>query len=108
MLCCAAATQGQVRALAARSAGLGALRDYWVQRVRALGAVEILTSDDADSTGAVTSLRLRGRTSFDDNAALSNRLANDYKILTVPHDGPAGGSCIRVTPSYYTTTAQLD
>ena len=98
---------GQV-GLAARSAGLRALRDYWVQRVRDLPAVEILTPDDAESTGAVTSLRLRGRTSFDDNAALSKRLADEYKILTVPRDGPAGGSCVRVTPSYYTTTAQLD
>jgi hypothetical protein len=39
MLCCAAATQDQIRALAARSAGLRALRDYWVQRVRALDAI---------------------------------------------------------------------
>lgn len=108
MLCCAAATQDQIRALAARSAGLRTLRDYWVQRVRALDAVEILTPDEAGSMGAVTSFRLRGRTSFDDNAALSSVLANDYKILTVLRDGPAGGSCIRVTPSYYITTAQLD
>jgi isopenicillin-N epimerase len=56
----------------------------------------------------VTSLRLRGRTSLADNAALSTQLVNDYKLLTVPRDGPAGGSCIRITPSYYTTTAQLD
>ncbi|WP_426197253.1 aminotransferase class V-fold PLP-dependent enzyme [Massilia sp. DWR3-1-1] len=98
---------GQV-GLAARSAGLRALRDYWVQRVRELDGVEILTPDEAGSTGAVTSLRLRGRTSFDANAALSMQLADDYQILTVPRDGPAGGSCIRVTPSYYTTTAQLD
>jgi isopenicillin-N epimerase len=98
---------GQV-SLAARSAGLRGLRDYWVQRVRPLAAVEILTPDDADSTGAVTSLRLRGRTSLADNAALSTQLVNDYKLLTVPRDGPAGGSCIRITPSYYTTTAQLD
>ena len=98
---------GQV-GLTARSAGLRALRDYWVQRVRDLPAVEILTPDDAESTGAVTSLRLRGRTSFDDNAALSKVLADEYKIFTVPRDGPAGGSCVRVTPSYYTTTAQLD
>jgi isopenicillin-N epimerase len=98
---------GQV-SLAARSAGLRTLRDYWVQRVRPFDGVEILTPDDAGSTGAVTSFRLRGRTTFEDNAAIARVLADDYKILTVPRDGPAGGSCIRVTPSYYTTTAQLD
>ena len=98
---------GQV-GLATRSAGLRALRDYWVQRVRDLDAVEILTPDDAGSTGAVTSFRLHGRTSLEDNAALSKHLADEYRILTVPRDGPAGGSCVRVTPSYYTTTGQLD
>jgi selenocysteine lyase/cysteine desulfurase len=98
---------GQV-SLAERSAGLRALRDYWVQRVRNVDAVTILAPDDAQSVGAVTSLRLRGRTSFDANAALARRLADDYKILTVARDGPVGGSCIRVTPSYFTTTAQLD
>ncbi len=98
---------GQV-SLADRSAGLRALRDYWVQRVRDVDAVTILTPDEAGSAGAVTSLRLRGRTSFDANAALARELVDDYKILTVARDGPAGGSCIRVTPSYFTTTSQLD
>jgi isopenicillin-N epimerase len=96
---------GQV-GLAERSAGLRTLRDYWVQRVRDVDAVTILTPDEA--AGAVTSLRLRGRTSFDENAALARQLVDDYKVLTVARDGPVGGSCIRVTPSYFTTTGQLD
>jgi isopenicillin-N epimerase len=98
---------GQV-GLAERSARLRGLRDYWVQRVRNAAAVEILTPDEPGSTGAVTSFRLRGRTTPAANAALVRQLADDYGIFTVARDGPAGGSCIRVTPSYFTTTAQLD
>jgi len=94
--------------LAARAAHLRALRDYWVGRVRDLPRVQVLTPDDAGMTGAVTSFRLKGKTSFEDNVALARTLAERYRIFTVAREGPLGGSCIRVTPSYFTTTAQLD
>jgi len=94
--------------LAARAAHLRALRDYWVQKVRALPQVEVLTPDDAGMAGALTSFRLKGKTSFEDNVALARTLLDRYGIFTVARDGPVGGSCIRVTPSYFTTTAQLD
>lgn len=94
--------------LAARAAHLRSLRDYWVKQVRALPRVEVLTPDDAGMAGAVTSFRLKGKTSFEDNAALARTLLDRYGIFTVAREGPVGGSCIRVTPSYFTTTAQLD
>jgi len=94
--------------LAARAAHLRALRDYWVGRVRDLAQVEVLTPDDAGMAGAVTSFRLKGKTAFEDNAALARTLLDRYGIFTVAREGPVGGSCIRVTPSYFTTTAQLD
>lgn len=94
--------------LAARAAHLRGLRDYWVTRVRALPGVQVLTPDDAGMTGAVTSFRLKGKTSFEDNVALARTLLDRHGIFTVAREGPAGGSCIRVTPSYFTTTAQLD
>lgn len=94
--------------LAQRAAHLRALRDYWVERVRALPRVEVLTPDDAGMAGAVTSFRLKGKTSFEDNVALARTLLERHGIFTVARDGPVGGSCIRVTPSYFTTTAQLD
>lgn len=94
--------------LAARAAHLRSLRDYWVVRVRGLPAVEVLTPDEAGMTGVVTSFRLRGKTSLADNIALARTLAERHGIFTVAREGPAGGSCIRVTPSYFTTTAQLD
>lgn len=94
--------------LAQRSARLRMLRDHWVHQLRGHPAVEILTPEEAGSYGAVTSLRLRGRTSFDANVELARRLADEHRIFTVARDGPVGGSCIRVTPSYFTTTGQLD
>ena len=32
---------------------------------------------------------------------------DEYGIFTVARSGPAGGSCIRVTPSYFTRDADL-
>lgn len=94
--------------LATRAAHLRGLRDYWVTRVRALPTVQVLTPDEAEMTGAVTSFRLKGKTSFEENVALARTLADKYGVFTVAREGPVGGSCIRVTPSYFTTTAQLD
>ena len=94
--------------LAARAAHLRSLRDYWVTRVRELPRVEVLTPDDAGMAGALTSFRLKDKTSFEDNVALARTLLDRYGIFTVAREGPLGGSCIRVTPSYFTTTAQLD
>jgi len=93
---------------AQRAAQLRGLRDYWVGRVRDLPQVQVLTPDEAGMTGVVTSFRLKGKTSFEDNLALARTLAEQYGVFTVAREGPAGGSCIRVTPSYYTTTAQLE
>jgi len=98
---------GQI-SLAERSARLRGLRDAWVHQVRDVPNVEILTPEEKGSYGAVTSFRLRGRTTFEANVELARRLAEEYGIFTVARDGPVGGSCIRVTPSYFTTSAQLD
>lgn len=94
--------------LAVRAARLRALRDYWVERVSDLKQVQILTPNDAGMSGALTSFRLANGVTPDANLALARRLAQDFGIFTVARDGPLGGSCIRVTPSYFTSTAQLD
>ena len=94
--------------LAERSARLRRLRDRWVHQVRALPQVQVLTPDDPAMYGAVTSFRLRSQTGFEDNVALARRLAEEYGIFTVARNGPVGGSCIRVTPSYFTRDAELD
>lgn len=94
--------------LAQRGARLRALRDSWVSRVRNLPGVQVLTPDEAGMAGAVTSFRLHGRTSFDENADLVRRLFDDYGIFTVARDGPVGGSCVRVTPALFTPQGDLD
>lgn len=82
------------------------LRQYWVSQLRQNKNVQILAPDDM--AGAVTSLRLAGKTSFEDNVALQRTLIEQFRIFTVPRKGPTGGACLRITPALFTTTAELD
>ena len=93
---------------AAKGARLRYLRDYWVSRVRPLGNIDILTPDADGLSGAVTSFRLRGQGTREQNTALARRLMDQFGIFTVVRHGPAGGSCVRVTPGVFTPPAQLD
>ena len=93
---------------ARREARLKALRDRWVKPLRALDRVQIMTPDDPRLYGAITSFRLRGRTSHDDNVALAKTLLDKHRIFTVHRDGLASGSCIRVTPSLASRMSDLD
>ena len=94
--------------IAERSARLRELRDYWVRRVLDVPGVQILTPEEPGMYGAVTSFRLRGKTSFEDNVALAKRLMDEHGIVTVARSGPVGGACIRVTPAFFTRTSDLD
>lgn len=91
-----------------REARLRALRDRWVRPLRDLPQVQILTTDDPGLYGAITSFRLRGRTSHDDNVALAKALLDKNRIFTVHRDGLASGSCVRVTPALATRMSDLD
>ncbi|MES2137889.1 MAG: aminotransferase class V-fold PLP-dependent enzyme [Pseudomonadota bacterium] len=91
-----------------REARLRALRDRWVRPLRDLPQVQILTPDDPRLYGAITSFRLRGRTSHDDNVALAKALLDKNRIFTVHRDGLASGSCVRVTPALATRMSDLD
>ena len=93
---------------AAKQARLRYLRDYWVSRARAHQHVQILTPDAAGMAGALTSFRLAGKTTADDNKALARRLMTQFGVFTVARHGPAGGSCVRVTPALFTRTSDLD
>jgi selenocysteine lyase/cysteine desulfurase len=93
---------------AAKGARLRYLRDYWVRQARGIAKVEILTPDVPGMYGAVTSFRIKGLTTPEQNNALVARLMDEFGIFTVARHGPVGGSCIRVTPALFTRTAQLD
>lgn len=91
-----------------RADRLAALRNRWVDQVRPLTGIEILTPDDAALHGGITSFRLKGRTSTADNIAVTKRLLEEFRIFTVHRDGPAAGACVRVTPALFNTMADMD
>lgn len=93
---------------AAKGARLRFLRDAWVQPLRGVGNLEILAPDEPGMYGALTGIRLKGKTSRDDNVALQNRLREQFGILTVRRGGVAKGDCVRITTALTTTPAEID
>lgn len=91
-----------------KAARLRYLRDRWVSQVRATPEIDLLTLDDPGSVGAITSFRIRGRTSRAENQALVTELLERYRLFTVWRTGLAGGDCVRVTPALYNTPADAD
>ena len=98
----------QAIGVTAKAARLRYLRDRWVKQVRSLPGVEVLTPDDPALHAGMTSFRLTGRTTFAANAELRKDLFAKDRIFTIERDGPAKGSCIRVTPSFWNTPADMD
>ncbi|WP_310497435.1 aminotransferase class V-fold PLP-dependent enzyme [Sandarakinorhabdus sp.] len=93
---------------AAKLARLQYLRNRWVEPLRGLPGLEILLPDDARLHGAITSFRIGGRTSTADNIAITDALLDRFGIMTVHRAGLADGTCVRVTPSLFTTPAEVD
>jgi isopenicillin-N epimerase len=91
-----------------RATRLRYLRDRWVRAARPLRTLEILTPDDPDLCGGITSFRVSGVTTVKENAAIAARLLESHRIFTVHRDGPAKGACIRVTPALFTREADVD
>ena len=91
-----------------RAERLQRLRNRWVQALRDVPNLQILTPDDPRMYGAITSFRLRGRTSHDDNVALAKALLDKHRIFSVHRDGLASGSCVRITPALATRMEELD
>ena len=91
-----------------RAAHLRALRDRWVHAVRDLPQVQVLTPEDPSLYGAITSFRLRGRTTKEDNVALAKTLLDKHRVFTVYRDGLASGCCVRVTPALASRMSDCD
>ena len=70
--------------------------------------MQILTPEDPQLHGSITSFRLRGRTSHEDNVELAKTLLDKYRIFTVHRDGLSSGSCVRVTPALATPMSDCD
>ena len=98
------ATIGNAR----RADRLAALRNRWVDQVKRIPGIEILTPDDPALHGGITSFRIAGKTSTADNEALAKTLLDRFRIFTVHRDGPAAGSCLRVTPALFNSMADMD
>jgi isopenicillin-N epimerase len=92
----------------AKLARLQYLRNRWVKPLRGLEGLEILLPDDPRLHGATTSFRIKGRTSLADNIAITDVLLQRFGIMTVHRSGLADGACVRVTPSLFTTPAEVD
>lgn len=93
---------------AVKQSRLRYLRNRWVEQVRQIDNVEILTPDDPAMHGAITSFRLAGRTSQADNDAIVGYLLDTHRIFTVSRGGVAGGDCVRVTPAQFTHVDHVD
>ena len=93
---------------AAKAARLRYLRDRWVGQLGDLPQIEVLTPADPRMYGAITSLRLKDRTSVADNAALARALLERHGIFTVLRTGIASGAAVRVTPALHNNPSQLD
>ena len=83
------------------------LRDRWVQAARRTAArIDFVTPDDMSA--AITSFRVRGRTSTADANSVVEELRDRHGVLTVWRQGIAAGDCIRVTPGPWTSAAHVD
>jgi len=91
-----------------KAARLRYLRDRWVNAVRAVKGVDVLTPDDAHLVGAISSFRLHGRGDAASNAAVTKVLHDEFRIFTFSRTGVAKGDCVRVTPALYNSAADVD
>lgn len=90
---------------AAKGARLNYLRNRWVNAVRDLPGIDVMTPDDPRLYCGITSMRFTGHA---DQQVMVERLLSDYDIFTVVRSGAASGPCIRITPGLTTTAADMD
>jgi len=87
-----------------KSARLNYLRDVWVEGVRGLAGIEVLTPDDPRLYCGITAFRF---TRHEDQPLMTQRLLQDYNLFTVARSGAGCGPCIRVTPGFTTSVADM-
>jgi selenocysteine lyase/cysteine desulfurase len=77
------------------------LRNTWVDGVKDNPKVEVTSLNDDTMHAGITSFRIKGITTGEENAALVKRLTDEYGIFTVNIGGIAKGPAIRVSPALY-------
>ena len=90
---------------AAKGARLNYLRNRWVNAVRDLPGIEVLTPDDPRLYCGITSMRFTRQA---DQQVMVERLLSDYNLFAVMRSGAACGPCIRITPGLTSTAADMD
>ncbi|URM30209.1 aminotransferase class V-fold PLP-dependent enzyme [Pseudomonas frederiksbergensis] len=89
----------------AKGTRLNYLRNRWVDAVRGLPGIDVMTPNDPRLYCGITSMRF---TRHADQQVMVERLLNDYNLFTVARSGAACGPCIRITPGLTTTAADMD
>lgn len=84
------------------------LRDHWVSRVSAIDTIQILTPNHPESYGAITSFRIRGRTTQAENEEIVKFLFEKHGIFTVQRGEVHLGDCVRVTPALFTSIDDVE
>ncbi len=85
-----------------------ALRNQWVDKVIDNENIEILTPQDERMYAAITSFRIKGKTSNQENRDLVKLLTDKYGIFTVANGGISNGAGIRVSPALYNSREDAD
>lgn len=88
----------------AKGVRLSYLRDLWVNAVRDVPGIEIMTPDDPRLYCGITSMRF---TAQPDQQAMADRLLDDYGIFTVVRNTSVG-PCIRITPGLITLAKDIE
>jgi selenocysteine lyase/cysteine desulfurase len=81
------------------------LTGYWIERVRAIPGVRIVTPSDPRRYGALGAFGIEGMLAGE----VVERLMSEYRIFTVARGiATEQAQCVRVTPHLYTSLQDLD
>lgn len=94
-------------ALANKAKRLRSLRKIWVDQVRDVDGIDVLTPEDDRLHAGITSFRFTGMTSAESNRAIADYLYEKHRVFTVLRTGVAAGACVRITPGYYNTPEDM-
>ncbi len=84
------------------------LRNHWVSRVSSIDSIQILTPNQTEMHGGITSFRIKGRITKRENEEIVGYLFEKHGIFTVRRGGVTMGDCVRVTPALFTAIDDVE